>query len=102
LCAQHPGKMWKLDKKLMKPIYINNSPSNAYHNRQYADLPQIFIQNASLEIAWSKCLEINSISGNKIIPFFTNAEEGFDINSELDFWRAKYLLKNNIYKLPKL
>ncbi len=102
LCGQHPGKMWKLDKKLMKPIYSNKSVSNAFHNRQYADLPKIYIQNASLEIAWTKCLQKKSISGNKIIPFFTNADEGFDINSELDFWRAKYLLENNIYKLPKI
>lgn len=102
LCSQHPGKMWKLKNKFLSPIFPNRDKKNPFHNRQYADLPKIFVQNASLEIAWIHCLKQNSISGKKIIPFFTNEEEGFDINNKIDFWRAKYMLNQKKFTLPKI
>ena len=102
LCSQHPGKMWQLNKKFISPIFKNQDKNNPFHNRQYADLPKVYVQNASLEIAWTHCLKQNSISGKKIIPFFTNEEEGFDINNKIDFWRAKYMLNENKYKLPEI
>ena len=94
--------MWKLENKFLSPIFVNKDKKNPFHNRQYADLPKIYAQNASLEIAWIHCLKQNSISGKKIIPFFTNEEEGFDINNEIDFWRAKYMLSERKFTLPKI
>ena len=65
----------------MKPLLNNNKEKIPYHSRQYIDLPEIFVQNASLEIAWTKILNKKnpSIAGNKIIPFITKGKEGFDI-----------------------
>jgi N-acylneuraminate cytidylyltransferase len=67
-----------------------------WHSSQYAALPEIYVQNASLEIAWSRiALEKNTIAGELIIPFFSVGNEGFDINEPIDWMIAEnYLLKN--------
>lgn len=103
-CKQHPGKMWKLKKNFMKPIMYNNVKGTPYHSRQYADLPEIYEQNASLEIAWSKILNRKkpSIAGNKIVPFITKGKEGFDINYKEDLFLMKEFFKDKNFKIPKI
>ena len=92
-CHQHPGKMWISNQKTLHPLlpfYINNVP---WHSSQYASLPEILVQNASLEIAWTKSLFKNkSISGDKILAFETEGYEGFDINNIEDFYLAEILI----------
>jgi N-acylneuraminate cytidylyltransferase len=40
-----------------------------WHNSQYAAFPELYAQNASLQIAWSRVpLEPNSTAGRFIIP----------------------------------
>ena len=53
-------------------------------------LPQVWAQNSSLEIAWSRVLEGESptISGERVAPFFTEGDEGFSIDYPDDFERA--------------
>ena len=103
-CKQHPGKMWIVKKNLMKPLLNNNKEKIPYHSRQYIDLPEIFVQNASLEIAWTKILNKKnpSIAGNKIIPFITKGKEGFDINNKEDLILIKEFIKKRKIKLPKI
>ena len=103
-CKQHPGKMWIVKKNLMKPLLSNNREKIPYHSRQYIDLPEIYVQNASLEIAWTKILNKKnpSIAGNRIIPFVTKEGEGFDINNEEDLILIKEFIKNKKFKLPKI
>ena len=102
-CKQHPGKMWTFRKKFMKPL-ISSKKKIPYHSRQYADLPEVFIQNASLEIAWSRLLNKKnpSISGKKIIPFITKNNEGFDLNNQEDLILIKEFIKKKKVKLPKI
>ena len=50
-----------------------------YHNLQFKSLPQVLIQNASLEISKVEVLSLyKTITGRKIIPFYTTNDEGFD------------------------
>ncbi len=94
LCDQHPGKMWKEKGNFIEPIINKKIKNTPMHSNQYAALPKIFVQNASLEISYVKNIfKKNSISGNKIIPFFTKNYEGFDINNHNDYELAKILLK---------
>ena len=88
----------------MKPLLNNRNEKIPYHSRQYMDLPEVYVQNASLEIAWTKILHKKkpSIAGNKIIPFISKGKEGFDINNKEDLILIKEFIKNKKFKLPKL
>ena len=98
-CNQHPGKMWIKNKKNLNPLLPFYNKNIPWHSSQYDSLPEIFIQNASLEISWTKSLiENKSISGNKILGYETEGYEGFDINNIEDFYLAEILMTKGIAK----
>ncbi len=89
-CSQHPGKMWVVRGKLMYPLLPYGPTEQPWHSSQYQSLPEVYVQNASLEIAWSKVVfENKTIAGDVVIPFLTEKNEGFDINSEYDWQIAE-------------
>lgn len=93
LCKQHPGKMWIQDGELLEPLLRENLNGIPWHSSQYAVLPKIYVQNASLEISLSdNALLGNSISGHRVGAFFTEGYEGFDINIEDDIILGLQLL----------
>jgi CMP-N,N'-diacetyllegionaminic acid synthase len=95
VCTQHPGKMWIYRNKFIKPILNNKKKQQPLYNLQFKSLPRVYVQNASLEISRTSVLKFSrSITGSKIIPFFTKHYEGYDINNNYDFLHAEYLLKN--------
>ncbi len=100
-CKQHPGKMWIIQGKRMFPLLPFTNNYTPWHSSQYASLPEIYSQDASLEIAKSHiALEQNTIAGESIIPFISEGLEGFDINEPEDWLLAeKYLSKGQV-KLP--
>lgn len=70
------------------------------HSKPYQDLPEVYAQNASLEIAWRKTVEdTNTIAGDKVYPFFTEGYEGYDLNSMEDWDYAEYLVKTGKVRL---
>ncbi len=94
-CSQHPGKMWVVKESRMHPVLPFEIEGVPWHSNQYAKLPSIYVQNASLEMVWrDTVVKQKSISGNTIMPFFTSADEGFDINSEYDFKIAEMKLES--------
>lgn len=101
LCKQHPGKMWVLDGDLMKPLLDDGGKNPPWHSTPYQALPTVYTQNASLEIGWTRIpLEHGTIAGKRIIPFFTEESEGFDINKQEDWWLAEIFLQRGLAKLP--
>jgi len=102
-CKQHPGKMWVVRGKRMLPVIPFMNGETPWHSSQYAALPEIYAQDASLEIAWSRVpLERGSIAGDAIIPFISQGFEGFDINEPEDWWMAEYLLSIQSAALPAI
>lgn len=102
-CKQHPGKMWKVDGNRMTPFIEDDINGTPFHSSQYASLPPVYAQDASLEIAWTKtALEKGSIAGNSIIPFISRGLEGFDINDQLDWLVAEQLIKHGEAILPSI
>ena len=94
--------MWYLKQNQLYPVIKNNFKSKVpMHSQQYANLPEVYSQNASLEIAWSKILKRKNptISGDKILGFISKNNEGFDINNQEDIYLLKYLLRKKIVKL---
>lgn len=100
-CKQHPGKMWVIRGQRMLPVLPFTNAGAPWHSSQYAALPEIYVQDASLEIAWSRVpLESGSIAGEVVVPFVSEGLEGFDINDPEDWWLAEYLLAKGEAKLP--
>jgi len=100
-CTQHPGKMWVVRDKRMMPLLPLGPAEQPWHSSQYPSLPEIYVQNASLEMAWSRVvLKDRTIAGNVVMPFFTTDYEGFDVNNEYDWQLAEHMVQKGDAKLP--
>ena len=102
LCAQHPGKMWVVEGHRMRPLLDQPEPrTQPWHSTPYQALPRVYVQNASLEIAWTRVvLEKRTIAGDVLMPFITEGYEGFDINDPHDWMIAQRLLADGAASLP--
>jgi N-acylneuraminate cytidylyltransferase len=102
-CKQHPGKMWVVRGKRMMPLLPLTPAEQPWHSSQYQSLPEVYVQNASLEIAWSRVVfEGRTIAGDILMPFFTEDFEGFDVNSAYDWNLAEHLVDSGQAQLPSL
>jgi CMP-N,N'-diacetyllegionaminic acid synthase len=102
-CTQHPGKMWVARNNRLLPLLPFGPAEQPWHSSQYQSLPEVYIQNASLEIAWSRIVfDGRTIAGETIVPFFTDEVEGFDINNRYDWLLAEHLLAAGEATLPEV
>jgi len=102
-CAQHPGKMWIVRGDRMFPLLPFGPETQPWHSTPYQALPPVYVQNASLEIAWTRVVrERRSIAGDVLVPFLTEGYEGFDINDAFDWIVAERLLADGLAGLPEL
>jgi CMP-N,N'-diacetyllegionaminic acid synthase len=123
---QHPGKMW-IRRSNYLPGGASNNPAMGsafcrerlipllpfqqpwtvgtghrpvpvpWHSSPTQTLPEVYVQNASLEMAWAytalpPSLTVagthaneGSIAGEVVTPFFTQGWEGFDLNTPADW-----------------
>ena len=103
LCAQHPGKMWIVRGERMFPLLPFGNGEQPWHSTPYQALPQVYVQNASLEIAWTRVVrERRTIAGDVVVPFRTEGYEGFDINDAFDWMVAERLLAEGKVTLPTM
>jgi CMP-N,N'-diacetyllegionaminic acid synthase len=103
LVRQHPGKMWVLEGELMRPFVDQPAEGVPFHSMQYQALPQVYVQNSSLELAWSRVLEGEpSIAGRRVAPFLTEGAEGMTIDYPDDFERAEQLVARGEAELPRV
>ena len=88
---QHPGKMWRFEGRLIEPALrgIHMDTLTPWHSSPTQTLPPFYVQNASMEMAWSNVLPMGTISGHRIAALLTDPVEGFDINTEADFAEAE-------------
>lgn len=96
---QHPNKMWLRKGEYIIPYApfsvggLNPAPQPG-HSVPTQMLPPVLVQNASLEIAWTKTLtRYKTISGDHVMPFVTEGYEGFDLNTEQDWLLAEQLVR---------
>jgi N-acylneuraminate cytidylyltransferase len=100
-CHQHPGKMWIVRGNRMMPLLPLSPPEQPWHSSQYQSLPEVYVQNASLEIAWTRVvLQARTIAGTVLMPFLTAGYEGFDVNNPFDWDLAEHLVTNEDVPLP--
>jgi len=100
-CRQHPGKMWVVRRRRMMPLLPLSPPEQPWHSSQYQSLPEVYVQNASLEIAWTRVvMQERTIAGSVLMPFLTKEYEGFDVNNPYDWHLAENLVSNGDAPLP--
>ena len=102
LARQHPGKMWVVDGDLMRPLLDQPAGETPLHSRQYQALPKVYVQNSSLELAWSHVVEgpVPTISGTRVAPFYTEGAEGFSIDYPDDVATAERMIERGEAILP--
>lgn len=102
-CSQHPGKMWRVSGDLLIPVLPVQPSGVDWFSSPTQTLPEVWVQNASLEIAYTRCVtELQSISGSRIRAFKTEGVEGFDLNSERDLHELRELVRLRPELLPKV
>lgn len=102
-CAQHPGKMWVVRGGRALPLLPLSPGDRPWHSRAYQDLPLVYVQNASLEMALcSVVFETGTIAGHTVLPFLTEGLEGFDLNMPHDWELAESLLRSGQASLPEI
>jgi CMP-N,N'-diacetyllegionaminic acid synthase len=101
---QHPAKMWRVDGELMRPVLARPDDGTPWHSMQTQLLPEVWVQNSSLEIAWARVLEGErpTIAGERIAPFFTEGAEGFSLDYPGDFEAAERMHEEGSEELPRL
>lgn len=102
-CSQHPGKMWRVSGDLLIPVLPVQPSGVDWFSSPTQTLPKVWVQNASLEIAYTRCVtELQSISGNRIRAFKTEGVEGFDLNGERDLLELRELVRLRPELLPEV
>ena len=100
---QHPGKMWVLEGRTMRPLLDQAQLDVAWHAGQYQALPPIYVQNSALEIAWTRVVsQTGTREGKVVAPYLTDGREGFNIDDEEDWERARRLLDSGEVELPEV
>lgn len=95
-----PYKMWRIAETQMVPL-IPNFRGVPWHSSPTQTHPPVYVQNASLEIAWTRVVaETDSIAGVNVIPFVTYGYEGLDLNTMEDWHRAEELIRDETVELP--
>jgi N-acylneuraminate cytidylyltransferase len=103
LCSQHPGKMWIVEGERMQPLLPDGPKRPPWHSSQYAALPKVWVQNASLEVAWTRVVtEDGTIAGEVLAPFLTEGFEGYDVNHPRDWALAEELAEGGAAVLPTI
>lgn len=101
LCREHPGKMWEIEGKIMRPLLDQSHLDVTWYAGQYQALPKVYVQNSSLEMAWTRVVwETNSREGKVLVPFLTEGVEGFAIDYEDDWLLAENYLATGRASLP--
>jgi CMP-N,N'-diacetyllegionaminic acid synthase len=102
-CSQHPAKMWVVRGRRMVPLLPIGPSDLPWHSSQYPALPEVYVQNASLEIAWSGVVLLErTIAGNVLMPFLTQGHEGFDVNKPYDWELAEHMVRAGAALLPAI
>jgi len=102
-CKEHPGKMWVVRGKRMMPLLTIGPKDHPWHSTPYQALPEVYSQNASLEIAWSRVVfNGRTIAGEVVMPFFAEGYEGYDVNHPYDWELAERLVAHEEAQLPEI
>jgi N-acylneuraminate cytidylyltransferase len=99
---EHPGKMWRIDGEYMVPLLPQTPGEVPTHSRQFADLPRVYVQDSSLEIAYTRIVADGEIAGQTVVPFLTEGHEGLSIDYPDELEAARRLAAEHPELLPEI
>ena len=99
---EHPGKMWRIEGDVMVPFMSQTPGEVPTHSRQTAALPEVYVQDSSLEIAWTRIAAQGEIAGQTVVPFLTEGFEGLSIDYPDELEAARRLAETNPELLPPI
>jgi len=92
-CREHPGKMWVREGMLMKPLLKQPAHEVPLHSRQFQALPEVWVQDSSLEIARTHVIVDGlDIAGPGVAFFRSDGAEGFSIDYPEEFEEAERMI----------
>ena len=99
---EHPGKMWRVEGDLMVPLLPQPPGDVPTHSRQTAALDPVYVQDSSLEIAWTRIVADGEIAGRRVVPFFPAGHEGLSIDYPDELAAAERLAAREPGQLPRV
>ena len=99
---EHPGKMWRVTGELMEPFLPQTPGEVPTHSRQTAALEPLYVQDSSLEIAWTRIVADGEIAGRRVVPFVCEGHEGLSIDYPDDLAAAEALAAADPSLLPRV
>lgn len=104
LVTQHPGKMWEwagIGHAITPLLRGTRSDGVPWHSCPTQTLPRFWVQNSSLEMAYTANVEAHgTIHGRKVLPFFTEGLEGFTLDHPEDWARAEQIIAQHARAHP--
>ncbi len=97
---EHPGKMWVRDGEYIRPLLPQPDGEIPTHSRQTAALPEVWVQDSSLEIAWARIVADGEIAGRRVVPFVPEGVEGLSIDYPEDLEEAERIAAADPSLLP--
>lgn len=95
-----PGKMWRIEGEVMVPLLPQTPGEVPTHSRQTAALPPVYVQDSSLEIAWTRIVAGGEIAGRRVVPFLCEGVEGLSIDYPDELAEAERLAAEDPTLLP--
>jgi CMP-N,N'-diacetyllegionaminic acid synthase len=94
--------MWRIEGDVMVPFMAQTPGEVPTHSRQTAALPEVYVQDSSLEIAWTRIVADGEIAGRRVVPFFCEGHEGLSIDYPDDLAAAEALAAADPSLLPRV
>ncbi len=89
----HPKKSWEVGEVFMYPCEDGEINDFPWFDLPTQSLGNVYVQNGCIHIAWTATMEkYGNVSGDVIRPFFTEGNEGIDINTPEDLQYAEWLM----------
>ena len=98
---EHPGKCWVIRHGYALPVLPAGDPFEPWHSQPTQNLPDVYIQTAGLEMAWTETvLETKTIAGSVVLPWVLEGPEALDINTRDEWDDAVALVEAGLVELP--
>ena len=95
---KHPFKAWKISSVYLKPFFSKDcSGFDEPHNLPRQLFPKAYIHTGAMDVMRRRTIEeLKSTSGNRLAYFFMDPEHSINIDSQLDFEFAEYLMHRRL------